>query len=192
MKKLIILVLAILLATSAYAKDGIFASYQASVIVPEDDNFGYGKGFFAQAGEIGYGWKYIELGAEWFIANLRTSHASTFTDNSVMGTIKAKYPLPWKWVNRITPYGVIGVGAHFFTNKDMKTDPDQPASPWNTPEVIAKDTCLALKYGGGIEFMVTNNISLFGEASYRYGDTGEPTTVDIYSWSYGGGVKVRF
>ena len=181
----------LLFATPIYAGD-LFVSHQSSLLMPEDDNFGYGKGFFAQGAEAGYSWKYAEIGAEYFMSNLKTLHHSTFTDNSIIGTIKIKYPLPWKRVNRFAPYAVIGAGSHFFTNKKMKKDPDQPDNEWNTPETIARSSCIALKYGAGIQYKVTDKISIFGEVAYRYGDTGKPSSIDIYAWSYGGGIRINF
>jgi opacity protein-like surface antigen len=193
MKRIIVLVFCFInLYSFSYAKDNVFVSYQASVLMPEDDNFGYGHGFLAQGVEVGYSWKYIEAGVEYFVSNLKTLHASTFTDNSIIGQVKVKYSLPWKRLNRLTPYAIIGAGAHFFTNEKMKKDPQQPDDQWNYPETIARKSCIALKYGAGVQYKVTDRVSIFTEADYIYGDTGKSSSLDIYSWRYGLGARVSF
>lgn len=192
MKKLLVVVMALLLASPVMAGE-IFLSYQGTGQMPEDDNFGYGKGFFGQAVELGYSWKYVAIGTEYYVYKPVTLWGSNFLDNSILSTIKIQYPLPWG----ITPYGVVGVGTHIYTNKDFKTDPHQPASPWNTPETLTRTFGLGMKYGGGVEYRV-KDFAIFGEVAYRYGDTGsrrgQPWTssMAVYGWSYGGGVRWYF
>lgn len=135
--KILFIVLCIisLFVTSIYADDkGIFASYQAGVTMPEDDNFGVDKGFFAQGMEAGYSWKYVEIGCEWYIVDFKTLLDSTFTDHSIIGTVKIKLPLERvKYLERVTPYGVFGTGVHLFTDRDMKRHPDQINNLANGP-----------------------------------------------------------
>lgn len=194
MKKILLIIIFLcFIPFPVSAKDNLYVSYQSAALFPEDDNFGYGKGFFAQGAETGYSFnKYIEAGAEWYISALKTLHKSTFIDNSVMGTVKIKYPIPIKKLDRVIPYACFGVGAHIFSDEDMKIDPDQLWNNINPPEKIHNKTCIALKYSAGVQFKITDNVFLFSEISYRYGDTGDPSTLDIYAWSYGGGAKIYF
>ena len=102
MQRIIALVIVLmLLAVPAFAKDNIYLAYQSSAIMPEDDNYGIGKAFYGQAVEVGWSLnKYLEIGAEYYLSKWKSVHASTFWDNSIMGTAKVKYTLPWKWCNR--------------------------------------------------------------------------------------------
>jgi len=189
--KIIAVVIALMLIAAPVCAGEAFVSYQAGVLMPEDDNFGYGKGFFTQGAEAGYSFKYAEVGCEWMITNLKTLFDSTFTDHSVIGTVKIKYPLTWKWLDRLTPYGVVGAGMHFFTNQNMKGSPDQIGNDACGPETIA-DSGFALKYGGGIQYRLTDRVSIFGEASYRYGNEGQGSSLAVYSWIYNGGIRIKF
>lgn len=49
-----------------------------------------------------------------------------------------------------------------------------------------------MKGGGGLQYRITDNVSLFTEISYRYGNEGSRSSVAVYNWVYGGGIRVRF
>jgi opacity protein-like surface antigen len=186
MKKLLIALVIVFLVTPAFAGNW-FISYQANSMNWEDDNIKEIP--LLQAVETGYSWKNIELGVEGIYVKTTSDKGSSFNDNSLMATLKLKYP-----IKKFTPYAVFGIGEAWFKNKEManiiKCKDKCKCSYY--PETLPADTSIAIKSGLGLQYTITKNITIFTEGTYRYGNTGRGASLDVYGWSYGLGLKVYF
>jgi opacity protein-like surface antigen len=183
MKNALVVVLCLVFAMLAFAGDW-FVSYQAGILDLEDDNIKDKP--ILQAVELGYSWKNAELGLEGSHTRIKSDKGSSFTLETLMATGKLKYP-----IKKFTPYAVVGVGSAWYQDKSMANlNPHKCSKPYY--ETLEKDTSIATKYGIGLQYALTKNISLFTEGVYRYVNTGKTSSLDGYAWNYNWGAKVYF
>jgi len=95
---------------------------------------------------------------------------------------------------KVVPYGVVGAGVLFWDFEESSLVRDSGVT-------ISIDPAFGLKFGGGIDFFVTKNIAIFGEASFIWSDADATAsaggsvasaTLDTDLWLLGGGVKYVF
>lgn len=95
----------------------------------------------------------------------------------------------------IVPYGIVGVGALF-------SDFDESSIVEDADVSVDTETAFLMKFGGGLDFYLTDMLALNFEASYTMtdidasaawkGQTYATDTLNGNSWLVGGGVKLRF
>lgn len=125
--------------------------------------------YFTLEAEVASG-KYFSNGNDW-------SDGSDWREFIATLNFQLHYPLN----KRLSPYLVYGVGKSFFWQKQIAFNESLPAS-----------SSIALKYGGGFDWSVNKDISLNGEVSYHYANTGRISSLDTWGWVYSVGVKYQF
>ena len=95
---------------------------------------------------------------------------------------------------KIVPYGIVGFGIIFW-------DFDESSLLETNGISVSIDPGFGMKFGGGIDFFVTENIAIFGEGSFIWSDadataaakgTVAAATIDTDTWLIGGGIKYVF
>ncbi len=175
MKKLLLLFM--FLSIPCYSQP--YVAVKSSYFMPDDDNFKPSRFTHCANGvEVGYSLnKYVDIGIEGYLIRFKSNWGTSFKDYSLMAVAKVGKP-----IKKFKPYVTAGVGTHYFTDKKL-------VSPY---ERIEGRHGFGWKAGVGVEYSITTNWITFLEADYRYGDTGDISTLDNYGFNYGGGVKYKF
>ncbi len=95
---------------------------------------------------------------------------------------------------KIVPYGVVGFGIIFW-------DFDESSLLKTNGITVSMDPAFGMKFGGGVDFFVTENLAIFREGSFIWSDADATVagrgavasaTVDTDTWLIGGGIKYVF
>ncbi|MBU0768511.1 MAG: porin family protein [Proteobacteria bacterium] len=112
----------------------------------------------------------------------------------VLGDIYLKLPFELTDEFKVVPYGVAGFGMMFWDYEESSLLKDNGIS-------VDVDPSFAMRFGGGVDFFITENFAIFGEVSYLYSDARvkasafgaqAEATMDTDAWIFGGGVKFVF
>ena len=185
-KLLLLLVLIIFQAFPVQAADkGWYVGYQASAFRPDDDDFKPsisgrdGSDYqFLQGGVVGYSFsRYwaieLEGGTQKFECVV---FPTSFQDSYFLLNGIYKYPLNKK----LNLYAVAGAGMHFYHDKNIDW---YYAHYWGNS--VKAESSIALKFGAGTEWKFDDHWAVSLDGSYRYGDTSEGSSFDVYGWSLG-------
>lgn len=176
--------------------DKIDFGVNCSVVIPEED--GADTGVYI-GGLLSYDVvENLAVGIEAGYAKVNFEEADiklgTLHTFPLLGNITAKVPIEMDNFT-LTPYGIIGMGVLFSSFEESDIVEAVGIS-------IDTDIAFLMKYGGGIDFYVTDALALNLEVSYLVADIDTDATwggvvyakdsLNANSWLIGGGVKIRF
>ena len=105
------------------------------------------------------------------------THSGTGLDVvSALLNLQLRYPL-----KKFVPYLVGGLGWQFYKYGNLYVDDKKD-----------NRSSFSYKGGAGLDYFLRDDLSLGGEISYLYGNTGGGATLDVYHWRYCVGVKYHF
>ncbi|MBL7071734.1 MAG: hypothetical protein ISS26_06165 [Candidatus Omnitrophica bacterium] len=166
-----------------------------SVVLPTEDESDAG---IYVGGLLSYDiLKYLAVGIESGYVRYDYAYQSikigTLNGCPLLGDVILKAPVEMGEFT-LTPYGVVGTGVLFSSF-------DESSIFEALGYTVDTETAFLMKFGGGIDFYVTDNIALNFEGSYYLADIdikeqllGQtyPSTIDADAWFIGGGAKIRF
>ncbi len=151
--------------------------YRYRYVHPDDEDFKKGNGGNNNNLNVTY-WVDRDLALE-----LEVGHFQLKTDvGSKIDITSAHLAIQLiKDFDKIKPYFVAGIGFQHYKRNYV-------AESLNT----GRDNSVSFKLGPGVEYYFDKNWAINLEAVYVYGDTGAKTTLDVYGWQFGGGIKYYF
>lgn len=175
-------------ASAAELNSRWFAGVRYSAFRPDDDDFRYKQRHELQklgSFEAGYSFnEHLALSVEYGTQRFKAKYFPvSFRDHYIL--LNARSGILVR--DRILLYGVVGIGAHIYSDKKI---------PWYYEHFwdcrITKDAGFGMKYGGGAEIFVTEDWAVTAEIAYHYADTGKGSSFDVWGWAAGVGVKYYF
>lgn len=159
MKRVLLVILTVLMvvmgASFCFAADGtgkFSVGLKAGAGIPTESGEDTGFGLI---GDVYYGInKYIDLGIESGWQRLDWGSIGDVDIFPLLFNVKLKAS---DWINdKFTPYLVTGLGVGFFNVNE------------SSGYTINIDPGFAMKLGGGVEYLITNNLAIDVEASWVY------------------------
>jgi opacity protein-like surface antigen len=188
MKKTLLIMFVVLFSLAIPAQAGVYVGFQSSAFRPDDDDFRLNRSNefqFMPAGIVGYSFNdnwavELEGGTQRFECKY---FPVSFQDSYFLFNGVYKYPFNKK----LSLYAITGVGMHFYHDRNIDW---YYSHFWGNN--IENKSSVALKFGCGTEWKLTKNLSINTEGSYRYGDTGDGSSFDVWGWAFTSGIKYYF
>lgn len=153
--------------------------YRYRYVYPDDEDFKNQRGHSNSLNLTYRASKHIVLELEGGHFQLENKKDTTIDVFSIHAALQLVVPFDQIKPN-IKPYVVGGAGFQKYDYGNA------------TGEERGDDSSFSFKVGPGVEYFFNENWAMNLEAIYVYGDTGYPSTLDVYCWQFGGGVKYYF